>query len=191
MHRVLLCLLLVLAGPAWAEDKPFDLGFARPGMMQGQFRFGAWPAGVKVFCSDDKDRPEELDKAGFALPKGIARLGASRCGLFIEDGVWRSYRPELAGWSTELWAMFFPDAAGTPRLVQLYLAQPKEAFEALATAWTTRFGPPGERRPRLVRWSNPRNDAAIIADGGPEVQAYLVDNRLQAAINARMAPPKR
>lgn len=181
--------LLLLAAPAAAEDKEFDLGFARPGMMQGQFRFGAWPAGVKVICSDDKDRPEDLDKAGFALPKGIARMGASRCGLFAEDKAgWRPYRLEVAGWSTEVWGLFFPDG-GTPRLVQLYLAQPAEAFESLYRAWADRFGPPAEKRARLARWGNARNDATIIHDGGPDLHAYLVDNRLQASMNARMHQP--
>lgn len=182
--------LVLLAPAALAEDREYDLGFARPGMMQGQFRYGAWPAGVKVFCSDDKDRPEELDKAGFALPKGIARMGASRCGLFAEDkDGWRPYRLETAGWSTELWGLFFPDGAGTPRLVQLYLTQPAEAFDSLYRAWTDKLGPPTEKRAKLARWSNARNDAAIIHDGGASLHAYLVDNRLQAAMNARMQQP--
>lgn len=187
VRAVLFAALLLLAPAAGrAEDLEFDLGFARPGMMQGQFRFAAWPAGVKVFCSDDKDRPDELDKAGFTLPKGIARLGASRCGLFRDAGGWKPHRLEVAGWSTEIWGLFAPDAAGTQRLVQLYLAQPKDAFDSLYAAWTERFGPPVEKRSRLARWSNARNDAAIIHDGGAELQAYVIDNKLQAALNARM-----
>lgn len=181
---------LVAVSPlaAFAADKEFDLGFARPGMMQGQFRFGAWPAGVKVFCSDDKDRPEELDKAAFALPKGIARMGATRCGLFAKDEAgWRQHRLEVAGWSTEVWGMFFPDGSGTPRLVQLFLTQPKEAFDGLAAHFAARFGAPLEKKPRLARWSNPGNDAAIIEDGGKALHAYVIDNRLQAAMNTRMS----
>ncbi|MBC7906256.1 MAG: hypothetical protein H7Y60_05850 [Rhodospirillaceae bacterium] len=180
--------LLLAATPAFAADKEFDLGFARPGMMQGQFRFGAWPAGVKVFCSDDKDRPEELDKAAFLLPKGIARLGASRCGLFAKDDAgWRQYRLEVAGWSTEVWGMFFPDGAGQPRLVQLFLKQPKESFETLSTHFAGRFGPPKESKARLARWSNSTNDAAIIEDGGTNLHAYVIDNRLQESMNVRMS----
>lgn len=185
----LLAVLLALAAPsAFAADKEFDLGFARPGMMQGQFRFAAWPAGVKVFCSDDKDRPEELDKAAFILPKGIARLGASRCGLFTQDEKgWRQYRLEVAGWSTEIWGMFFPDGAGTPRLVQLFLKQPKDSFETLRSYFADRFGPPMEQHARLARWSNPTNDAAIIEDGGKSLHAYVIDNKLQAVLNGRMS----
>lgn len=180
--------LLLAATSAFAADKEFDLGFARPGMMQGQFRFAAWPAGVKVFCSDDKDRPEELDKAAFVLPKGIVKLGASRCGLFTkDDGGWRQYRLEVAGWSTEIWGMFFPDGAGSPRLVQLFIKQPKESFGTLSAHFASRFGPPLESNARLARWSNPTNDAAIIEDGGASLHAYVIDNKLQATMNGRMS----
>lgn len=180
--------LLVAATSAFAADKEFDLGFARPGMMQGQFRFAAWPAGVKVFCSDDKDRPEELDKSAFLLPKGIARLGATRCGLFAKDDTtWRQYRLEVAGWSTEIWGMFFPDGSGQNRLVQLFIKQPKDSFETLSAHFTDRFGPPLERTRRLARWSNPTNDAAIIEDGGTNLHAYVIDNRLQQSMNTRMS----
>lgn len=180
--------LVLAATSAFAADKEFDLGFARPGMMQGQFRFAAWPAGVKVFCSDDKDRPEELDKSAFLLPKGIARAGATRCGLFLKDDAgWRQYRLEVAGWSTEVWGMFFPDGAGQPRLVQLFLKQPRDAFETLSAHFASRFGTPLESKARLARWSNPTNDAAIIEDGGTNLHAYVIDNRLQATMNTRMS----
>ncbi|MBC7953214.1 MAG: hypothetical protein H7Z12_15510 [Rhodospirillaceae bacterium] len=180
--------LLLAAASAFAADKEFDLGFARPGMMQGQFRFAAWPAGVKVFCSDDKDRPEELDKAAFVLPKGIVKLGASRCGLFTKDeNGWRQYRLEVAGWSTEIWGMFFPDGAGSPRLVQLFIKQPKESFATLSAHFASRFGPPLESNARLARWSNSTNDAAIIEDGGTTLHAYVIDNKLQQSMNGRMS----
>ena len=38
------CVLLALAC-APAAAKHYDLGYARTGMMLGQFRFAAWPAG--------------------------------------------------------------------------------------------------------------------------------------------------
>lgn len=184
----LAALALLIATPSLAAEQEFDLGFARPGMMQGQFRFGAWPAGVKVFCSDDKDRPAELDKAAFTLPKGIARMGASRCGLFAKDDTgWRPYQLAVAGQPTDVWGMFFPDRSGQPRLVQLFLKQPKEAFDTLADYLAGRFGAPMERTRRLVRWSNPANDAAIIEDGGNHLHAYVIDNRLQASMNTRMS----
>ncbi|HLO75716.1 MAG TPA: hypothetical protein VK196_04590 [Magnetospirillum sp.] len=70
--------------PAAAKD--FDLGYARTGMMLGQFRFGAWPAGLSVRCSDDIDRPKEVDRL-LGMPRQMADLGAVRCALLqVDDG---------------------------------------------------------------------------------------------------------
>lgn len=185
---ILAALLALAVSPAGAADQEFDLGFARPGMMQNQFRAAAWPAGVKVFCSNDQDRPHHWDQDHFDLPKGISRLGASRCGLFTLDGAeWRLYRLDVAGWSTDVWGMFFPDGSGTPRLVQLLLKQPKDAFAPLAAHFAAHFGEPQERSSHLARWGNASNDATIIEDGDGKLRAYVIDNRLQAAMNTRMS----
>lgn len=179
-------LAVLLAVPARAEEPRFDLGFARPGMSEEEFRAAAWPPGVTVVCSHEKDRPEELERNGFALPKGLARIGASRCGLFTEEGGnWRPHRLTLAGGPAEVWGLFIPEG-GTQRLVQICLTQWAGAFDTLADSWSERFGPPTDRRPKLARWSNARNDAVIIQDGTGNLQAYVIDNRLQAVMHGRV-----
>lgn len=186
--RSLLCalVLLVAALPLRAEERSFDLGFAHPGMEQGEFRTGQW-AGGRVICSNDTDYSAEVD---FALPKGVARVGAVRCGLYrqAEDFHWQPMPVTMAGWPGEVWAMFMPDEAGMLRLVQLKLVLPEAAFDDLAQSWDHLFGLPSFRRDQVVHWSNARNDAAIIgaSGGGAYVHAYVLDNALHTSANRRL-----
>lgn len=185
--RVILCLLMVLsaAWPLRAEDRVFDLGFAHPGMEQARFRAHVWGDGGRVICSSDSDHPAELD---LALPKGVARVGAVRCGVYAQDGAahWQPVPLDVAGWPGEVRALFLPDAVGTQRLVQLKLTLPAPAFDDVARAWDQLFGLPTLRRDQLVHWTSAHGDAAIVGDGSERVHAYLLDNDLHTSANRRL-----
>lgn len=183
--RRLFCALVVTicALPARAEEGGFDLGFAHAGMELSQFRNGPWDQG-RVICSSDDDRPGDVQ---FHLPKGVAKAGAARCGLYASDDGqhWHHASKDVAGWPGEVVAEFLPDLAGTPRLAQLKLVLPQAAFDDVAQAWDHQFGLPTFRRDQMVHWSSRSTDAAIVGDGG-HVQAWLVDNSLQTSLNRRL-----
>lgn len=179
-------LLALLAQPAWAAD--LDLGFARPGMTADEFRAAAWPAGVSVRCSGEDDLPPESETVRLSVPRPVARLGGTRCGLFThDDDGWHTYDLEVAGTGAEVWGKFFPDHDGTLRLVQFVIKQPPQAFDALAGFFAERFGPPQTRQSGLARWETASAEAAIIEDGGRNLLAFIIDTRLQAALNARIS----
>lgn len=177
-------LLALLAPAAWAGE--FDLGFARPGMTLDEFRAFAWPDGVSVRCTGEDDLPPESDTVRLTVPRPVARLGGQRCGLFTKDGAnWQTYGVDIAGTPAEVWGKFFPDRDGTPRLVQLLLKQPPAAFAPLVEYFVERFGAPMLRKKGLARWEGEGAEASIIDDGGRTLLAYVIDTRLQAAMNAR------
>lgn len=179
-------LLLALSLPVAAPAADLDLGFAHPGMSVDEFRAAAWPEGVSVRCSGEADLPPESDTVRLAVPKPVARLGGTRCGLFRQqDGTWKPSRLVLAGHETEVWGKFFPDRAGVTRLVQLVLKQPASGFTALVAHLTEHFGDPDERGPHLVRWQTDDAEAAIIDDGSKNLLVFIIDTRLQSALNAR------
>lgn len=179
--------MLALAAPgAWAAD--LDLGFARPGMTLDQFRAGGWPQGVAVRCSGEADLPPESDNVRLSVPAPVARLGGTRCGLFDRDeSGWRPTSLPFAGSTAEVWAKFFPDQAGTPRLLHLVMRLPPEAFDRVADHFTERFGPPASRQARLARWHTPEAEATVIEDGAKAMLAFIIDTRLQAALNHRVS----
>lgn len=177
-------LLAALAPAAWAAE--MDLGFARPGMTLDQFRAGPWPEGVGVRCSGEADLPPESDTVRLSVPDPIARLGGTRCGLFRRDGAaWVTAPLSVAGADGEIWGKFFPDPAGTPRLVHLLIRQTPANFQALADAFTERFGAPELRDAHLARWQGEEAEATIIEDGATMMLAFVIDTRLQAILNAR------
>lgn len=179
-------LLTVLAPAAWAFD--LDLGFAHPGMTLDEFRASGWPAGVTVRCSGEIDLPPESETVRLSVPSPIARLGGTRCGLFTHhNGGWHTYGLPVAGNDAEIWGKFFPDRDGTARMVQLLIKQPPQAFGALADFFAERFGPPELRQGKLARWQSPDAEAAIIEDGGKNLLAFIIDTKLQTALNARMS----
>lgn len=183
-------LLTLLAPAAWASD--LDLGFAHPGMTLDAFRAAQWPTGITVRCSGEADLPPESDTVRLSVPNPIARLGGTRCGLFRHDETgWHTTPLPVAGTGAEIWGKFFPDRDGTPRLVQFIVKQPAEAFAALADFFTGRFGPPETRQPNLARWQTAEAEATIINDGGKTLLAFIIDTRLQAALNARMSQQPR
>ncbi len=181
-------LVMALASvPALAAESAFDLGFARPGMTLADFRAFGWPTDVSVRCSGEDDLPPESETVRLAVPRPIAKLGGLRCGLFSHDQAgWHPYGLELAGNPSEIWGKFFPDRDGIPRLVQLVIKQPPQGFAALADHFTTSFGPPGQRDGHLARWESGDAEATIIEDGSKSLLAFIIDTRLQAALNARM-----
>ncbi|MCR6628999.1 MAG: hypothetical protein NVV74_02500 [Magnetospirillum sp.] len=187
MIRAAAVLLLTLLAPAaWASE--FDLGFAHPGMTLDEFRAITWPSGMSVRCSGEDDLPPESDNVRLSVPRPVAQLGGTRCGLFSHgDDGWHTQNLDLAGSGAEVWGKFFPDGGGTPRLVQLLIKQPPESFEALADYFTERFGPPELRQQGLARWQGEGAEATIIEDGGKTLLAFVIDTRLQAALNARMS----
>lgn len=179
-------LLTLLASAAGAAD--MDLGFARPGMTLDQFRASSWPQGISVRCSGEADLPPESDSVRLSVPAPVARLGGTRCGLFSHNGSgWHTTTLAVAGTAAEIWGKFFPDQAGTPRLVQLLIRQPPQAFDQLADFFTERFGPPELRQDRLARWQTPEAEATVIEDGGKAMLAFIIDTKLQTALNARMS----
>ncbi len=177
--------LLALSAPAaWAFD--LDLGFAHPGMTLEEFRAVPWPAGTSVRCSGEADLPPESDNVRLSVPGPVARLGGTRCGLFSQDAAgWHTIGLPLAGADAEVWAKFFPDRDGTPRLLHLILQQPAAAFGPLSRHFTEQFGPADLHRDGLARWQTAEAEATIIADGGPSLLAFVIDTRLQAALHAR------
>lgn len=177
-------LLVLASASAWGAD--LDLGFAHPGMSVEEFRAADWPQGIAVRCSGEADLPPESDSVRLAVPGPVARLGGTRCGLFHQqDGAWLPSRLVLAGAETELWGKFFPDRTGTSRLVQLVLKQPASGFAALAAHLTGHFGEPDENSPHLVRWQTDDAEATLIDDGSRNLLVFIIDTRLQAALNAR------
>ncbi len=185
MRKILGALAMLLAPwTAWAEDKSFDLGFAQPGMAQAQFREYGWND-RKVVCSDEADHPHEVD---FSVTKGVARVGAIRCGLFAADeaGQLRPQPYMVAGWPAEIWALFLPDSVGTPRLAHLKLNLPAQAFDDLARDWNNVLGLPTYRRDKVVHWSNARSDVMIVGEGDAQVQVYVMDNALHDSANRRL-----
>ncbi len=189
---ILACLAALLAMPAQAGDPVADTGFdlaaTHPGISLDEFRQTAWPDGARAICSSDSDRPDSIDPRQLLLPKGVAAMGAARCGLYQGQGDdWHLYRPQLAGQPTEIWGKFFPDRSGTPRMVQLVLKQPKQSIDALADYFDHAFGAPSLRHRHLARWNKNGADISVIEDGGDYLYAYLIDNALQSAMNARMS----
>lgn len=176
--------MMVCSWSAWAGETLADLGFAQPGMEKAQFRAVAGN-GHQVVCSDEADLPREVD---FKLGKGVARVGAVRCGLFAADaaGLLQPHPHRVVGWPAEIWALFLPDSAGTPRLAHLKLTLPAEAFDDLAKAWNQSLGLPTYRRDKVVHWSNPRSDAMIVGDGDGSVHAYVMDNDLHDSATRRL-----
>lgn len=190
MKRAVLTLVATILAtlPARADTGPLDLGFAHAGMSLPEFRQQQWPGDGIVLCSGDAEIPSEIRSMRFDVPDAIANLGGIRCGVFtFTAGGWRPDALRLADTPTQVWGLFFPDRDGTPRLLQLLLKQSPESFAALADYFTTRFGPAQLRQPGLARWDHDEALAAIIDDGGKKLHAYLIDNRLQATLNARMS----
>ncbi|MCR6628998.1 MAG: hypothetical protein NVV74_02495 [Magnetospirillum sp.] len=186
MKAVSVFLLAVLAClPAAAKD--FDLGYARTGMMLGQFRFAAWPAGLSVRCSDDPDRPKEVDRL-LAIPRQMADMGAVRCALLRVDeaGKFSPATRNIGGAPVEVAAMFGPDPQGVKRLVQLFLQGPRSGYDGLVAHFTARLGKPVETTERLVRWAEPGMEAVVLHEDGDAALAMFVDWRLQELMNARM-----
>jgi hypothetical protein len=187
MSRSLVAALLLLSMPALAADKEFDLGFARPGMMQGQFRFGAWPPGMAVYCSDDPDKPASLGKL-LAMPQQMTNLGATRCALLSVDdkGGWSQAKRKVAGQPGQMAATFGPDAGGTKRLVQLFIEFPRAGFPDLGKFLTSRFGAPQDQGDTLIRWKTPKQEAILVHEDGDTATLMLFDLALQAQMDAKM-----
>jgi hypothetical protein len=187
MIRPLVAALLLLSIPAMAAEKDLDLGFARPGMMQGQFRYAAWPPGMSIYCSDDPDKPGTLGRL-LAMPNQMQGFGATRCALLsIDDkNVWSPAKRKIAGHPAQLTATFGPDAAGTRRLVQLFIEFPKDGFADMAKFLTARFGPAQEDGANLVRWRTTKQEAVLIHEDGDTGLLMMMDLQLQAAMDARM-----
>lgn len=184
--KLALALTLLATLPAAAKD--FDLGYARTGMMLGQFRFGAWPAGLSVRCSDDPDRPKDVERL-LAMPRQMADLGAVRCALLQVDdaGKFKPATRKIGGSPVEIAATFAPDAQGTKRLVQLFLQGPREGFDGLVAHFTSRLGKPVEIGERFVHWLEPGVEALVLHEEGDTALAMLVDQKMQDAMNAKMA----
>lgn len=182
--------LALFAGPAWAAD--FDLGYARTGMMMGQFRFGAWPAGLSMRCSDDAGLPKEVARL-IAMPRQIAALGGARCALMQVDeaGTFSPATRDIGGSPAQVSATFGPDAQGTKRLVQLFLQTPRDGFDGLVAHFTARLGPPANTSERLVRWASGGNEAVVMHEGGGTAMAIMVDMRMQNAMNALLSAKPR
>lgn len=192
MHKIISVLLSLLAvtpmiGAAQAGEREFDLGFARPGMMQGQFRFGAWPPGMAIYCSDDPDKPKELDRLLF-MPQQMLNLGATRCALMKVDdkGHWSMAQRKIAGYPLEMSATFAPDMQGTRRLVQLFMTAPREGYAGLVRHFTARFGNPTEDTERMVHWITPRAEALVMHEEGDSAMAMLIDSKLQDDMNKKL-----
>lgn len=179
--------LAALAVAPAAQARDFDLGFARTGMMLGQLRFAAWPPGMTVFCSDDADRPREVDRL-LSLPRQLSDLGAVRCALLKVDDAGK-YKPatrKIGGFPVEISATFGPDPQGTKRLVQLHLQGPREGYDGLVAHFTSRLGKPAETGERFVRWTDPAAEALVMHDEGDTAMGVLVDQRMQDAMNGKL-----
>lgn len=181
-------LLATLSGVGPAAAKDFDLGYARTGMMMGQFRFAAWPAGMSVRCSDDPDRPKEVDRL-LSMPRQMGELGAVRCALLKQDdaGKFSPATRKIGGVPVEVGATFGPDQQGTKRLVQLFLQGPREGYDGLVAHFTSRLGKPVETGDRFVRWAEPGVEAMVMHEEGDTALAMLVDWKMQEAMNAKMS----
>jgi hypothetical protein len=187
MFRFLFAVLLFTATAATAAEPEFDLGFARPGMMQGQFRFAAWPPGMAVYCSDDPDRPGTLGRL-LVLPHQIQNLGGTRCALLSVDdkNVWSPAKRKIAGQPSQMTATFAPDASGTRRLVQIFVEFPQPGFADMRKFLAGRFGQPVDELPNLVRWRTSKQEAVLVHEDGDGAMLIMLDLRLQAAMDAKM-----
>lgn len=175
-----LAVLAALGLAPAAEAKEYDLGFARLGMMVGQFKFAAWPAGQSVRCSDDPDAPKGMERL-LSMPRQMVELGAVRCALFRQDdaGKVRPGTRKIGGVPVEIAATFAPDAAGTKRLVQLFLQGPREGYDGLVAHFTARLGKPSETGERFAGWADSTIEALVMHEYGDTVAAMVVDLRVQ------------
>lgn len=180
-----LCAALLASLPAVAKD--FDLGYARTGMMMGQFRFAAWPAGLSVRCSDEPDRPKEVERL-LGMPRVMADMGAVRCALLKVDdaGKFSPATRKIGGSPAEVAATFAPDKQGTKRLVQLFLQTPRDGYDALVAHFTSRLGKPVETGDRFVRWAEPGVEALVMHEDGDTALGMMIDLKMQEAMNVAM-----
>lgn len=184
---VLSFLLFALPATAPASAKEFDLGFWRENMMLGTFRFGAWPPGTAIHCSDDIDRPRELDRV-LIMPRQLADVGGVRCALLqaVEKNAWKPAARRIGTTNVEVAAMFGPDAAGTKKMVQLFLTAPRSGFDSLVAHFTSRLGPPTETTERLVRWHNGKAEAVVMHEEADTATAMIVDWPMQQLMNQKL-----
>jgi hypothetical protein len=172
------------------EPKVFNLGVLQPGMRLGVFRYAAHPAGVKLVCSQDEEKPKGADRTPLELPKAMTNARVNRCALFGEDekGLWAPRKLDVAGTPSEYWIMAIEDDSGTERIYSLTARQSIEAFDKTALNLTERWGPPAQKGARFVHWNNSSADGQI-ADDGEGVSIFLYDIKLQEMVNTRIRNP--
>lgn len=177
-------LALLLAGSAYAQDRAFAIGHARPGMRLSEFRYSPHGAGHKVICSSDAPRPPGT--SALELPKTMAKAEVNRCSVFIEKaGFWQQVEVPLAGAPAEFWLIAVKDEAGTERVAQIYARQPRPAFEGTLALLMAKLGQPTDSRPGTARWKSAATEASAAHDGY-EVKVFLAEPRLQALMQARL-----
>lgn len=185
----LVALMLAAALPAAAEEA-FGVGRAKLGMRLGEFRYAAHPAGQKLVCSHDPDRPKGVGEGPLDLPKAMERARVARCALYTEDhGTLRPATVPLAGGLADFWLMAIEDGAGVERVFQLYLQRPADAFDHVVADFIAGLGAPAELGATQARWHSERVDAMVVREKG-STQVFVVDNRLQELMQARVARRK-
>jgi hypothetical protein len=169
MKKLLTALMLLsmpavalLAKPALALDRPFEIGRARPGMLMDEFRYAAHPPGARPFCSTDPGLPPGVAGQPSLLPPSTK---LAKCGLFDQDskGAWRPFALELGGVQGQLWTTY-SEINGGWRLVQAMVWMPRDGFAQAGDSLAKRWGQPAEREPVELRWKNGTSQASLLKD---------------------------
>lgn len=186
--------LVLMAGPAMAEDsaQPLGLDFATPGMLLGSLRALFPPRGDILYCGTDRDLPPDMSaaiRAPITTPDAQRRAGLSRCAVFAreKDRSWAIHTLKVAGNPAQFSILSIVDEIGPDKVAQITLWQNKAFFAATRDYLAKRFGPPPEQGPDRARWHNAIGEVAIQPDGGTGIWIFMVDNRLQSLMNTRLA----
>jgi hypothetical protein len=193
--RLILALIAVLiAIPVQAQaqsSRPLEIAQAQIGMRLNQLRFAALPAGAKLICGRDQDKPAGAEHLHLILPGAMMSAGVDRCAIFSDDGKGKpAVRPvQLSGIPTEFWFMTIEDEAGTQRIFQIIARQPKDYFEKTAAFLTERWGQPIQKVPYFVRWLNGTHEGQMKEDD-EGVMIFLFDTKLFQLMESRMPKGK-
>ncbi|CAA7621269.1 hypothetical protein [Magnetospirillum sp. SS-4] len=192
MRLILALVAILVVVPAQAQtSRPLEIAQAQIGMRLNQLRFAALPAGSRLICGRDQDKPAGAEHAHLMLPGAMASAGIDRCAIFSDDGKgkWVIRPSQLSGIPTEFWFMAIEDEAGSQRIFQIVARQPKDYFEKTAAFLSDRWGAPVQKAPYFVRWVNGTQEGQMKEDD-EGVMIFLFDTRLFQLMESRMPKGK-
>jgi hypothetical protein len=175
------------ANGAWADEKAYGVGFATVGQSVKDVQDVAKTDGRRLFCDADKD-PEigNGDREVMRVTDAQAAAGLTRCAIFgkEENGSWTMRRIGVAGQPSEFWILALDDA-GTRKIMQIQVFQPKEAWDSTSKALTQEFGQPTHVNSSVSNWHNANSELAMTR-GKEGFYVFYSDIRLQQTMRERL-----